>query len=167
MTLEVDVLALFPAVDVTAPLFFLVYGGVLLSFLALLPHPQALVVGFRSYGWVAFLRSVTLLLTPLDPPAGMILLRDPIVEATVHGAVAPTRDLFFSGHTSTLLLVALVTPGRRVKTALATAAVLVGTMVLLQKVHYTIDVVCALPFALTAAWIGRAFPRRRAAAPAA
>ena len=49
--------------------------------------------------------------TPLDPPPGMIVLEDPLVQL-FGGASRPlTRDLFFSGHTSTMFLLFLAVPG--------------------------------------------------------
>ena len=100
----------------------------------------------QTYCLTAVIRIVAMWLMPLDPPAGMIALKDPIVEF-FGGGNTLTRDLFFSGHTSTLLIIALILPGRRTRAFFASATAAVGACVILQHVHYAIDVLAALFFA--------------------
>jgi hypothetical protein len=58
--------------------------------------------------------------------------------------VALTKDLFFSGHTSTTLLLLLyVWPHRRLRAAMLVAHVLIVASVFFAHLHYTIDVVGA------------------------
>lgn len=159
------VLALFSPVDVTWPTFTLVYGGVLLAFCVLVQEPKALAAGIRAYGLICLFRTATMLLAPLDPPAGMLVLRDPFVEGVVRAGTTPTRDLFFSGHTGTLSLMAMLVRPGKARAVLATATVAVAACVLAQKVHYTVDVVCAPPFALLAAALAGAFRLQRTPAP--
>ncbi len=92
------------------------------------------------------LRIAAMWATPLEAPPGMIPLEDPVVRLFGPGRLL-TKDLFFSGHTSTLFLLALTVPGRGWKALFvaATAAVAVG--VLVQHVHYAIDVLAAPFFA--------------------
>jgi membrane-associated phospholipid phosphatase len=85
-------------------------------------------------------------LAPLEPPPGIIELRDPFVEFFGGGRTL-TRDLFFSGHTSTLFLLFLLIPGKALRAAFASATLLVGLCVVLQHVHYTVDVIAAPFFA--------------------
>jgi hypothetical protein len=79
--------------------------------------------------WAAF----TSLVTPLgffDPDAG--------------ARVALTKDLFFSGHTSTTFLLLLyVWPFPRLRVAMIVAHVLVVASVFFAHLHYTIDVIGA------------------------
>jgi membrane-associated phospholipid phosphatase len=82
----------------------------------------------------------------LDPPADAIPLRDPLIEILGTGRLL-TRDLFFSGHTSTLFLLFLAVPDRRDKPLLLACAMCVAAGVLRQHVHYTIDVLVAPLFA--------------------
>ena len=100
---------------------------------------------------MALVRSAVMWATPLDPPPGMIVLEDPFVQQ-VGGASHPlTRDLFFSGHTSTLFLLLLVVPGRAAKALFLACTLGVAFLVLVQHVHYAVDVLAAPPFAY-AAW---------------
>ncbi len=84
--------------------------------------------------------------TPLDVPAGLVPLHDPL--ASLFG-VGPDirRDLFFSGHTATVFLFYLCAVDRRIRAILLGASVAVGACLLLQHVHYTIDVIAAPYFA--------------------
>jgi membrane-associated phospholipid phosphatase len=83
-------------------------------------------------------------LMPLDPPSTMITLHDPFVELYGSGLVL-TRDLFFSGHTATLFLIALALPTARQRAFGLAVTTLVGVGVLFQHAHYSADVLAA-PF---------------------
>ncbi len=158
-------LALFSARDLTWPIFSVIWASLLLSIVLLSLRPRLLFTGFRAYGFLALFRASTLLLTPLDPPAGMLALHDPFVEAFITAAATPTRDLFFSGHVGTLALVTLVVPERWARALLAAATAFVAAGVLLQKVHYTVDVVAAPAFAVAAVALARLLPRPPAGPP--
>jgi hypothetical protein len=55
--------------------------------------------------------------------------------------------LFFSGHTSTLFLMYFFQDTRIKKLFTLFSSVAVGILVLLQHIHYTIDVIIAFPAA--------------------
>jgi membrane-associated phospholipid phosphatase len=76
----------------------------------------------------------------------MILLNDPFVQFFGSGDVL-TKDLFFSGHTATLFLLFLISEKKYLKIIFLLCTILVGIAVLLQHVHYTIDVLAAPFFA--------------------
>jgi membrane-associated phospholipid phosphatase len=84
-------------------------------------------------------------LLPLEPPAKMIILNDPFVEFFGTGQTL-TKDLFFSGHTATLFILFLVSEKKVYKTIFLISTVAVAVAVLLQHVHYTIDVFAAVFF---------------------
>jgi membrane-associated phospholipid phosphatase len=92
--------------------------------------------------WLTFM----MYLVPLNPPADMILLNDPFVQFFATGQPL-TKDLFFSGHTATIFLFYLVSEKKLFRAFFLIATVLVGTSVLLQHVHYSIDVASAPFFA--------------------
>jgi len=71
---------------------------------------------------------------------------DPLVQVFGTGEVL-TRDLFFSGHTATLALLALLAPGRTSRRFFVVCTLLVAVCVLWQHVHYTVDVLVAPFFA--------------------
>jgi hypothetical protein len=81
---------------------------------------------------------------PLDPPVGTIDLQDPLVFVVGTGTKI-TKDLFFSGHTSTLFMIFLVMEKKWMKNVYLVNTILVGVFVILQKVHYSVDVMVA-PF---------------------
>jgi hypothetical protein len=136
--------------DVTGLVFGLIYGVILVGVVRLAFHPRALVTGTQAYVIMTLLRMAALYLVPLDPPPGMIALRDPLVPHATLGTPL-TRDLFFSGHTATVFLFALGVPGKWVPRAFLLCAGMVGVAVLVQHVHYAVDVAVA-PLASFAAY---------------
>lgn len=136
------IVAALPVVDFTWPIFIIIYAGLIYGLVTLGSHPVRLVLAIQSYLLLVCIRFVAMFLTPLDPPEGIIPLADPFVQFFGSGQV-PTKDLFFSGHTSTLLLLALASPGRLPKTILVLCGVTVGVLIVWQHVHYAIDVLVA------------------------
>jgi membrane-associated phospholipid phosphatase len=134
------VLERFAPRDLTWFSFGLIYLGIITAIGTALAHPRQLVLGLQAYALLMSFRMVAMWLTPLGAPEGMILLHDPFAEHVVTGTRALTKDLFFSGHTSTLFLLYLAVPGRRVKAVLLVCTVLVGIALVLQHVHYAVDV---------------------------
>lgn len=147
-------LAALPAHDVSGVTFGVIYGSIALAVVYLLPRPRLLLRALWAYWLLHLFRTLTLWLLPLEPPVGLVLLRDPLVDQFVYAAQTPiTKDLFFSGHTATVLLLAwAVGPGWRRK-LLAAAAVAVGLLVLVQHTHYTYDVLAAPLFAWISFWL--------------
>jgi hypothetical protein len=155
------VLAMLAPRDVTWPVFTLIYVGIVLAVLLLVRSPVRLLLGAQGYVIMALLRIVVMWATPLDPPPGMIVLEDPLVQLFGGAARPLTRDLFFSGHTSTMFLLFLAVPGKAAKGFFLAATVGVATLVLVQHVHYAVDVLAAPAFAwaawslVTRPWAGR------------
>ncbi|MCB0549489.1 MAG: hypothetical protein KDD19_18085, partial [Phaeodactylibacter sp.] len=77
---------------------------------------------------------------------GLIPMPDPWTPFFA-GAQALTRDLFFSGHTSTAFLVFLSLTGKGEKAVALAIVAVIALLLLFQHIHYTIDVVAAIPFA--------------------
>jgi hypothetical protein len=146
VTLPDPVLALFPAVNLTWLTFLIIYAGIIGGLVVLVQNPRRLILVLQGYAVMALFRMAAMYLTPLEPPPGIIELRDPFVEF-FGGGKTLTRDLFFSGHTSTTFLLFLMIPGRRLRVTYACATLLVGLCVVVQHVHYTVDVVAAPFFA--------------------
>ncbi len=144
VTLPDPLLALLTPRDVTWLTFSLIYAGLLTAIVLLARRPDALLLGLQSYVAMVLFRIGAMYLLPLDPPPGMIPLRDPFVEYFGTGKLL-TRDLFFSGHTATLFLLALVLPGGWTRKVYVGLTVGVALCVLVQHVHYSVDVFVA-PF---------------------
>jgi hypothetical protein len=107
---------------------------------------------------MALFRIAAMWATPLEAPPGMIPLHDPLVRF-LGPAKLLSKDLFFSGHTSTLVLLALTVPGRAWCAAFLAASVAVGFSVLVQHVHYTIDVFAAPFFAYASVGLAASLDR--------
>ena len=105
------VLALLAPRDLTWVTFSLIYLGIALGFARLLTKPRALVVALQAYVLMILLRIVAMWATPLEAPPGMLALHDPLVRLFGPARLL-SKDLFFSGHTSTLVLLGLTVPGR-------------------------------------------------------
>jgi hypothetical protein len=148
-------LHLLPRHDVATPVFVLMYGGVLAAVGWLTRHPYLFLRGLWAYALLLVLRLVTIWLWPLNPPLDLVPMPDPFTAFFFHTAAseAITRDLFFSGHTATVAILALAVRGRVLRPALALVAVLIGVLVLVQRVHYSYDVLAAPLFAWFAYWV--------------
>ena len=147
-------LSVLPILDVSWPIFIIIYLSVATALAHVLPRPLVLLQLLGAYWLMQVVRVGLLLLLPLEPPAGLLPLRDPVIDAFIYVSEGPiTKDLFFSGHTATVMLLALaVAPGPRRRWLLAAAAA-VGLLVLVQRVHYTYDVAAAPVFALGCYWL--------------
>lgn len=143
-------LALYSPVDVTWLTFALIYGALIAAVVLLVRDPEALLLAVQVYAVMVALRIAAMWLVPLEPPPALIPLKDPFVE--FFGGMASTlnKDLFFSGHTSTLFLLSLSVPGLLARRVFLVCTVAVAGCVLAQHAHYAIDVVVAFPFAFAA-----------------
>lgn len=139
------VLTWFEAYDLTLPLFAGVYGAIIFGIYLMRKRPKVLANMFFAYSLLLFMRVCAMVLIPLAPPEGMIPLRDPVVELFGSNGRVLTKDLFFSGHTSVSFLIAFFYHGQKVQKWFYLVATSIGVMVILQKVHYSIDV-WAAPF---------------------
>ncbi len=113
------------------------------------------------YGYciLQILRMVTIYFVPLEPPSDMIVLQDPIADHLVFGTVI-TKDLFFSGHVSTLVLFGLYWPSSRGKYLYFSIAIVDALLLTAQHVHYSIDVIAA-PFFAYLAYVIQNFLSRK------
>jgi membrane-associated phospholipid phosphatase len=145
--LQDPVLNSFEPKEVTWYTFGIIYISVIMVLFHLSWQPVQLLIAFQAYIFIALARMLSMYLTPLDPPPLLIPLEDPFVQSVSSGVL--TRDLFFSGHTSTLFLLFLSCTGRKMKVFFLICTILVGILVLVQHVHYSIDVVAAPFYAYT------------------
>lgn len=139
------VLDLFNPIDMTWLTFGLIYIALVIAVASLINNPRQLLFALQLYTLMAFVRIIAMFLLPLEPPEKMILLKDPFVEFFGSGQTL-TKDLFFSGHTATLFILFLVSKNKIIKTLFMISTILVAIFVLLQHVHYTIDVFAAVFF---------------------
>lgn len=143
------VLNLFNPVDLTWLTFGLIYFSLLFAVYSLIKKPVQLIFAFQLYTIMVIIRMAAMYLLPLEPPKNMIVLKDPLVEYFGTGQTL-TKDLFFSGHTATLFILYLVSVKKPNKIIFLFCTGTVALTVLLQHVHYTIDVFAALFFTYSA-----------------
>lgn len=161
LVLPDPLLAALPAQDVSYPTFGVIYLGIVAGVAYLLPRPTLLLRALWAYLLLHALRLLTLWLTPLAPPTGLLLLHDPLVDRFFYASPTPiTQDLFFSGHTATLALLTLAVPHRLLRWLLLLGTVLVAALVLVQHAHYTYDVLAAPFFAWCSYWLAGKVVRR-------
>lgn len=137
-------LSMFEPINLTWLSFVLIYFALIVAVVNLLEHPAELILTLQAYTLMILVRILMMYSLPLNPPELLIPLTDPFVEFFGSGIVLE-KDLFFSGHTSTMFLLFLTSKSSKLKTIFLAATILVGLSVLLQHVHYTIDVLVA-PF---------------------
>lgn len=134
-------------INFSVPIFALTYLSVGYAIAATARKPLALFQLLTAYTFMQYIRVVTLLLVPLDPPAEILPLSDPFLELTFYNGRANLKDLFFSGHVATICIIALSIPGKIMKIVLWIVALAVGIMLVQQRVHYVADVAAAPLFA--------------------
>ena len=139
------ILSLFNPIDLTWITFGLIYLSLIFVIVTLLKNPQRFLFALQLYTSMAVVRMIAMFLLPLEPPEKMILLKDPFVEFFGTGQTL-TKDLFFSGHTATLFILFLVSEHKTIKIIFLVITIIVAFCVLLQHVHYTIDVFAAILF---------------------
>lgn len=142
-TLNDIVLNLLPPTDVSWLVFCCLYTGIALGLLYMLAHPYLLLLTMETYCLVITLRIIAINLFPLNPPAGYIPLEEPVVALFVTDHRVISKDLFFSGHLATILSLYFAVRNYRVKAIVLFFAILVAFLLLLQHVHYAIDIVAA------------------------
>lgn len=134
-----------PPTDVSAAIFLIIWATALMLIIHARRSPAVFMLFVYSYVIVSLSRMITISLVPLDPPVGLIPLIDPISNA-FYGKTYITKDLFYSGHTSTIFLMFLCFRQRLMRLLALLGSLIVGGLLLAQHVHYTIDVLGAFIF---------------------
>lgn len=134
----------FNAVNLNSLIFILIYFSIILGLIHLTNYPLFFIIGIQSYILVVLFRIVSMFLVPLNPPLGTIDLQDPLVFVLGTGTKI-TKDLFFSGHTSTIFLIFLCARKKYLKVFFLILTIIIAFLLVIQKAHYSIDVLVA-PF---------------------
>lgn len=136
------VLNILPAADMSAYIFALIYATVGLGLFRAVQSPSLFLLFVCSCLFLSIARVITMTLIPLEPPVGLVQLADPIL-VPFYGHSHITKDLFFSGHTASVFFIHLFLQNKCEKLFTLVATALVGILLLIQHIHYTIDVVFA------------------------
>lgn len=126
-------------------IFALIYGMVVLVIASVAKHPLRMLHGLYAYLLLMILRMIAMSLITLEPPIDSIPLIDPLTLAFYPGGTPFMKDLFFSGHTATLALMTALAVDRPIRILAACSTVMVGLLVMAQHVHWTVDVLAAIP----------------------
>ncbi len=144
-------LATIPAYDVSIPIFILIWGTASLLIIRSIQNPKMCITFLWSYILVSLSRLITIMLVPLDAPVDLIPLVDPISNH-FYGVNFITKDLFYSGHVSTQFLMFLCFTKRIDKILALCTAIGVSVLLLIQHVHYSLDIFAA-PFFSYMLWL--------------
>ncbi|MBL7864596.1 MAG: hypothetical protein JNK10_06960 [Cyclobacteriaceae bacterium] len=96
-----------------------------------------------TYCVINVIRMLTMYVVTLEPPGDMILLIDPISATLVYPEDSFAKDLFFSGHVSTMMVLVLVERNRWWFAAKSVGTGVMALFLAWQHVHYTIDLIAA------------------------
>lgn len=142
--LEDFLLERIPSYDVSLSIFVILYFTVFYTYIFLLAYPKILQIFIVFYATALLIRFLMLYLIHLEAPIGMIILSDPILSTSTYSGIAITKDLFFSGHMVAVLCSYFTIPNRFLKSIFLLTSVLTGVLLLIQHIHYTIDLLGAI-----------------------
>ncbi|MFV5685975.1 phosphatase PAP2-related protein [Flavobacterium sp. GB2R13] len=139
-----------PAHNVSLAIFICIWTSALFFTARAIQNPQILITFLVAYVLLCLSRIISITLVPLDAPVGLITLIDPLSNA-FYGVSFITKDLFFSGHLSTVFLMGLCLVNKREKNIVFMATSIIAILLLIQHIHYTIDLLAA-PFITFFLW---------------
>ncbi|MDZ7899557.1 MAG: phosphatase PAP2-related protein [Arcicella sp.] len=141
------VLNYLPAQDVSTPIFAIIYGLLIYMLCRVLTKPNLFLLFALTFVIETVFRMTTIYLFPLNQPQNLVILHDIFSELLIYGDSEPiTKDLFFSGHTATMVMIWLFVEKPLEKIVARIATIILASLLLIQHVHYTIDVFGAFFF---------------------
>jgi len=146
-------LALFAPIDLSNYIFLITNVALTVGFFLAMWLPFYMLRTMFCITMLAALRMMTMYLFPLEAPLNIIPLRDPFLELFFYGDAVIMKDLFYSGHTANLFLLFLIIPYKKLRWIMLATTITVGCMLLIQHVHYTIDVIAAPIFTYIAYYV--------------
>ena len=153
-----DPLFLSNPIDFSIPIFIMTYGTMSFFFFYNINKPSVILNLFQVVIILLFLRVISLYFFRFDSDPNMIILKDPLLNTFMYQLNENTglynqHDVFFSGHTANIFLVSIHYTNRRINYFFFLITFLTATFLVLQRAHYSIDVLCAPLFSLLALFI--------------
>jgi hypothetical protein len=149
------ILGQIPSADVSYLIFGIIYSSVIFLLKRLLEDPKRFLLFAWAFNIETLIRFASIYFVSLNPPKGLVYLHDPIAELFIYGDnLQITKDLFFSGHTATMVFVCYFLLGNERKISLILTGILVG-LLLIQHIHYTWDILAAPVATLASIWIAK------------
>ncbi len=150
------VLSKLPSADLSIPIFITIWSTAFLLIRRIIQSPSLFLQFLLCFLFLSIVRIATISFFPLDAPIGLIPLKDPISSLFYGGKdIFITKDLFFSGHTATQFLMFLCLQKKMDKYITGLTSILIAIMVLIQHIHYTIDVFAAFPLTYLVYLLGK------------
>lgn len=140
--------------DVSIPIFTIIWAMTALFFIRSVQNPALFLTFMYGFILLSVSRFITISFVALNPPHGLIPLVDPISN-TFYGKSYVTKDLFYSGHTSAQCLFFLSFRRKLDRLIALFCTIAVGFLVLVQHVHYTVDVIAAPFFTIICFYIAK------------
>ena len=133
-----------PAYDVSKAIFTIIYLSVIYLLISLASRPYTFLWFAWAFNIETLFRFASIYLVALDPPVGLVDLHDPLAEIFIYGEnMAITKDLFFSGHTATMVFVAYFLPTQQGRKIALGLTLIIMSLLAIQHVHYSIDILAA------------------------
>jgi hypothetical protein len=152
------ILANIPAKNVSIPIFGIIYVSVFYLLARIIRRPKQFVWFAWAFNLETFIRFVCIYIVPLNPPLDLVDLHDPLAELFIYGEnTAITKDLFFSGHTATMVFVSYFLPNPMERKIAIIMTFVLASLLLIQHVHYSLDVLFAPIATLIAIRIAKRF----------
>jgi hypothetical protein len=140
------ILAAIPPHNVSTLLFVVMWTFTAYCVFRAAQTPAMFLAYLWSFIFMTAFRCLTIKLVALDPPPGLIGLVDPVSNFFYGSEGFVTKDLFFSGHTSSMFLLYLTVPGKTDKKLALGITMIIAFLLLVQHVHYTLDILGAFLF---------------------
>lgn len=140
--------------DVSIPIFTIIWTTTILFVIRSIQNPALFMTFMYGFILLSVSRFITISFVALNPPHGLIPLVDPISNS-FYGKSYVTKDLFYSGHTSAQCLFFLSFRRKLDRLIALFCTIAVGFLVLVQHVHYTIDVIAAPFFTIICFYIAK------------
>ena len=145
-----------PSADLSIPIFVTIWSTVFLLIKRIIQSPSLFLRFLLCFLFLCIARIGTISFFPLDAPNGLIPLKDPISSLFYGGKdLFITKDLFFSGHTATQFLMFLCLQKKMDKYITGLTSIAIALMVLIQHIHYTIDIIAAFPITYLVYLLGK------------
>lgn len=145
----------YSALDISPIIFVLTYGSLLTFMLFNRKSPLHYYWFIKGYAFLLLLRSISVYLLPLECSPQAIPLNDPVLNHLFYPNGYACNDLFFSGHVATVFMMALFSVKPKQRLLFYVLTFLTALAVLIQKVHYSVDVLAAPFFVFVGVYLSR------------
>lgn len=131
-----------PMKELSLPIFSITYGVIIVYLIFYRKKDQFLSLLFLTYMFILLFRMITMSIFPFREHPDMIFLQDPFLNNLIYPSKIDA-DLFFSGHTALTTGIFFLTRNP----LFLLFSLILGLLLMIQRVHYSIDIVAAYPFA--------------------